>query len=120
MISIVVSVLIGLSAGSISGIIGIGGGIIIVPALILFFNLPQHLAQGTTLALLVPPIGIFAAWNYYKQGNVDIKIAALICVGFVLGSFFGSKFALNISELALRRTFSVVLMIMGIYIFFKK
>ena len=69
---------LGLLAGALSGLIGIGGGIIIVPALVFLFGLSQHHAQGTTLALLVPPIGILAAWTYYKQGDVDLKIAAFI------------------------------------------
>ena len=68
-------ILLGLVAGILSGLIGIGGGTIIVPALVLFFGISQHMAQGTTLALLVPPIGILAAWTYYRQGYVDLHIA---------------------------------------------
>jgi uncharacterized membrane protein YfcA len=74
--------LLGLVAGIISGLIGIGGGTIIVPVLVFFFGLSQHQAQGTTLALLVPPIGFLAAWTYYKQGYVNLQIAAFICLGF--------------------------------------
>jgi uncharacterized membrane protein YfcA len=79
MTNILLYLLLGLVAGSFSGLIGIGGGTIIVPALVFLFGLSQHQAQGTTLALLVPPIGFLAAWTYYKQGYVDLRIAALIC-----------------------------------------
>ena len=79
------TLLLGLLAGIFSGLIGVGGGVIIVPALVFLFGLSQHQAQGTTLALLVPPIGLLAAWTYYKEGHVDLKIAGLICVGFFLG-----------------------------------
>ena len=84
-------ILLGLVAGILSGLIGIGGGTIIVPALVLFFGMSQHLAQGTTLALLVPPIGILAAWQYYRQGYVDLHIAGLICLGFVIGGLHGCE-----------------------------
>jgi len=120
MINVLISLVIGLFAGSASGVIGIGGGIIIVPALVLFFNLPQHLAQGTTLALMVPPIGLLAAWNYYKSGHVNFKIAAVICVGFIIGSFFSSKFAIKIPEETLRKSFSIILLTVSVYLFFKK
>ena len=80
-------VLLGLVAGVLSGVVGVGGGIIIVPALIFFFGMSQHMAQGTTLALMVPPIGILAAWSYYTHGYVDIKVAVLVGVGFLLGGF---------------------------------
>ena len=84
MTNIVLYVLLGLAAGVISGLIGIGGGVVIVPALIFLFGLTQHQAQGTTLALLVPPIGLLAAWTYYKGGYVNLTMAAFICLGFLL------------------------------------
>jgi len=77
-------VIIGIFAGMMSGLIGIGGGIIIVPCLIYIFGFSQHMAQGTTLAMLVPPIGMLAAWNYYKQGHANLPVAGLLCLGFVL------------------------------------
>jgi hypothetical protein len=86
-------ILLGLAAGVLSGMIGIGGGTIIVPALVLLFGFSQHAAQGTTLALLVPPIGILAAWTYYRQGYVDLTVAGLICLGFFIGGFLGAKIA---------------------------
>ena len=105
---------LGVAAGVLAGLVGIGGGILIVPALVLVFGLDQHLAQGTTLALLVPPIGILAAWTYYKQGYVDLKIAALICAGFVLGTVFGSKIAIGLSSRTLRRVFGAVMLAIAV------
>jgi uncharacterized membrane protein YfcA len=107
-------VVLGLAAGALSGLIGIGGGIIIIPALVLLFGLTQHQAQGTTLALLIPPIGILAAWTYYKQGFVDIRIALFIILGFVAGSYFGAKFATRLNEATLERVFGVVLLLIAV------
>jgi uncharacterized membrane protein YfcA len=103
--------LLGLIAGSLSGLIGIGGAIIIIPSLVLMFGLSQHVAQGTTLALMVPPIGLLAAWTYYKQGFVDFKIAALICAGFFFGGLIGARFATDIPDQLLRKIFGIVLLL---------
>lgn len=112
--------LLGLLAGVLSGLIGIGGGVFIVPVLVFLFGMSQHLAQGTTLALLVPPIGILAAWTYYRQGYVDIKIAAFIALGFILGSLFGAKIAVSLSNDLLQKVFGVALLAISIkMIFFK-
>ncbi len=110
--------MLGLGAGALSGVTGIGGGTIIVPALIYLFGFSQHLAQGTTLALLVPPIGILAAWNYYNKGYVDIMTACLIAIGFVIGSELSSRFAIALSEQTTRRVFSVTLVIIAVHMFF--
>jgi len=111
---------LGLFAGVASGLVGIGGGLVIVPALVLGFGFSQHLAQGTTLALMVPPIGLLAAWTYYKNGHVDIKVAALICLGFFIGGFFGAQWAQTLSNDALRRVFGVALLLISLrMIFFK-
>ncbi len=107
-------ILLGLIAGALSGLIGIGGGVIIVPALIFIFGMTQHQAQGTTLALLVPPIGFLAAWTYYRQGYVDLKIAALICLGFFVGSLFGARLATNVSNVILERIFGIALLLISI------
>ncbi len=101
---------IGLAAGVVSGITGIGGGVIIVPALIFLLGMTQHQAQGTTLALLVPPIGFLAAYVYYKAGNVDLKVAGFICIGFFLGGYIGAKVSSTISDLLLRRIFGILLL----------
>ncbi|NUM81210.1 sulfite exporter TauE/SafE family protein [bacterium] len=105
---------LGAVAGVFSGLIGIGGGVIIVPALIFLCGMTQHQAQGTTLALLVPPIGLLAAWTYYKQGYVDLKIAALVCLGFILGGWIGAKFATGISNSVLEKIFGTVIILIGI------
>jgi len=112
--------LLGLVAGIFSGLIGIGGAIIIIPSLVLLFGLSQHAAQGTTLALMVPPIGLLAAWTYYKQGFVDFKIAGLICLGFFFGGLVGAKFATDIPEDILRKIFGVVLLVASLRMIFYK
>jgi len=112
--------LLGLLAGAFSGLIGIGGGIIIVPALVYIFGMSQHMAQGTTLTLLVPPIGILAAWTYYKQGYVDIRVGSLICIGFIIGGLLGSRFAVLLPDTILRRIFSVVMILIGVKMWFSR
>lgn len=109
--SVFLYLLLGLAAGIFSGLIGIGGAIIIIPCLVLLFGLSQHTAQGTTLALMVPPIGLLAAWIYYKQGFVDLKIAGLICLGFFVGGLVGAKFATEIPDEILRKIFGAVLLL---------
>ena len=101
MTSIWVCLLLGLIAGIISGMTGIGGGVIILPALIFLLGFSQHQAQGTTLAMLVPPIDFLAAWIYYKQGYVDLKIVALLCLGFIFGGLIGAKIGTGISNVIL-------------------
>jgi hypothetical protein len=105
---------LGLIAGAISGLIGIGGGVLLTPALVYLFGFTQHTAQGTTLALLVPPVSLLAAWTYYQQGNVDLKVATLIFVGFFIGGLFGAKFAINMPELWLKRVFGVAMLGLGV------
>jgi uncharacterized membrane protein YfcA len=112
--------LLGLVTGILSGLIGIGGAIIIIPSLVLLFGLSQHAAQGTTLALMVPPIGLLAAWVYYRQGFVDLKIAAFVCMGFFVGGLIGAKFATEIPDQLLRKIFGAVLFLVSLkMIFFK-
>ena len=114
MMTVLLYLLLGLIAGTLSGLIGIGGGTIIVPALVFLFGFSQHLAQGTTLALLVPPIGILAAWTYYRQGFVDLGIAAYICVGFFFGGLLGAKLATGLSNVVLERIFGVALLLIAL------
>ena len=120
MTNIALYLLLGLVAGIFSGLIGIGGGVIIVPALVILFGLSQHQAQGTTLALLVPPIGFLAAWTYYKQGYVDLKIAAFICLGFFLGGLIGARLATGLSNAALERVFGIALLLISLKMIFVK
>ncbi len=105
---------LGMVAGYFSGLVGIGGGVIIVPALVLLFGFTQYSAQGTTLALLVPPIGILAVWKYYQKGFVDIRTAIVICIGFIIGGYLGSITAVNISQDSLRKIFAATLIILGV------
>ncbi len=113
-------VLLGLVAGAFSGLIGVGDGVIIVPALVFIFGLSQHMAEGTTLALLVPPIGLLAAWTYYKEGYVDLHIAGLICLGFFFGGLLGAKFANYLSNVALERIFGVAMLLISLKMIFAK
>ena len=112
--------LLGLVVGALSGLVGIGGGILIVPALVYFFHMSQHKAQGTSLGALLAPIGIFAFWEYYKAGNADLKAAAIIAVCFAVGAYFGGAWAQNLPEQTLRKVFGVVLMLAGARMFFQR
>ena len=107
-------ILLGLLVGVLSGIVGIGGGIMIVPALVYLFHMSQHKAQGTSIVTLLAPVGILAFWEYHKAGNVDLKAGLLIALGFVVGGYFGGLWAQQIPELALRRIFGTLLVIIGI------
>ena len=116
---ILLYLVLGLLAGILSGLIGIGGGVIIVPSLIFLFGFSQQEAQGTTLGLLVPPIGILAAWTYYQQGYVNLKVAALICVGFILGGLLGAKLAVTLPSKLLERIFGIALLAIGLKMIFR-
>jgi len=111
---------LGLSAGVAGGFLGIGGGAILVPALVYLAGLTQHQAQGTTLALMVPPIGLLAAWKYYSAGNVKLSIAALVCAGFFVGGLIGATYANKIPDILLKRIFGVFLLVVGIYMLLGK
>ena len=112
--NIALYLLVGLVGGIVSGMLGIGGGIIIVPAIAFLFGLSQHRAQGTTLALMVLPIGFLAAWTYYKAGFVDLKMAAFICVGFFFGGLLGAKCVIGLPEPLLRKLFGAALLIIAL------
>ena len=109
---------IGLVAGIASGLVGIGGGVLITPALVLIVGLTQQQAQGTTLALMVPPIGLLAAWEYYQKGLVDLKIAGLICLGFFVGGLLGAKVATGLPNSVLEKLFGVTLVAIGLKMLF--
>lgn len=120
MMQLLLYLVLGLGAGVFSGLIGVGGGVIIVPALVFVFGLTQHQAQGTTLALLVPPIGLLAAWEYYQKGFVDLRIAGLVALGFFLGGLFGAKFAISLSNQTLEKIFGLVLLIISLKMIFHR
>jgi uncharacterized membrane protein YfcA len=106
--------LLGIFSGAVSGFLGIGGAIIIIPALIYFFKMTQHQAQGTSLAVLLPPIGIMAFWEYYKNGHVELKVAFFIAAGFLLGGFIGAYLAQYIPGNVLKKIFGIFLLILAI------
>jgi|ERR1700694_575089 len=106
---ILILIMIGLFAGVLSGLVGVGGGIIVVPALIYFLNFTQHQAQGTSLGLLLLPVGILAVMNYYHKGFIDIKVVGIMAIAFVVGGWLGSKVALTVSEEAVKKIFAVLL-----------
>ena len=111
---------LGLFVGTLSGTIGIGGGVLITPALIYIFGFSQHQAQGTTLALLVPPIGLLGALTYYRQGYVDIQVALLVCLGFLVGGLMGAMVAMQVPALLLRRIFGTAMMLVSLKMMFSK
>ncbi|MDD5431591.1 MAG: sulfite exporter TauE/SafE family protein [Candidatus Omnitrophica bacterium] len=111
---IFLSILTGLTAGFLSGVLGIGGGIIIIPALVYIFGLSQHQAQGTTLAAMVLPIGLLAAIKYYQAGNVKIGISLLVALGFFIGAFFGAGMVQNISDPMLKKGFGIFLAVVAL------
>jgi uncharacterized membrane protein YfcA len=117
---IVILLSVGLAAGFLSGLVGIGGGIIIVPVLVYFLGFSQHQAQGTTLFMFLLPIGIFGVLNYHKQGYVDYKTALIICSTFVFGSYFGSKFAITLDQKTIKQLFGVIIILLGCKMLFWK
>jgi len=120
MTSILIILVIGIVAGVFSGFIGIGGGLVIVPCLVYFFGMTQHAAQGTSLAMMLPPIGILAVLNYNKAGMVDWKIAAILCITFLAGSFFGSKAAISLPADTVKKIFGAVIIAVGIKMILEK
>lgn len=107
-------VFLGVAVGAFSGLVGVGGGILVVPALIYGFGFSQLTAQGTSTALLLPPIGIFAAYTYWKNGYVDVRAAALICLGFAIGGYFGAKLVVALPKETVRRVFGGFLLLVSL------
>ena len=106
-------VVIGTITGILAGMLGIGGAILMIPALVFLLGLSQHTAQGTSLAVMLPPIGILAAYNYYKAGQVNIKFAIILAIAFIIGSYFGSKIALNLPQPVLKKIFGILLLLIA-------
>jgi uncharacterized membrane protein YfcA len=119
-LSVVGGVVLGVVIGAISGLIGIGGGAFLIPALVYFYGMTQIKAQGTSIATLLLPIGVFAFWTYYKDGHVDFRLAMLIAVGFAVGGWFGGLWAQHLSEVVLRRGFAVLLVLLAAKLVFTR
>jgi uncharacterized protein len=110
---LLILIVIGIVTGAMAGMLGIGGAIIMIPALVFFMGFSQQMAQGTSLAVMLPPIGILAAYNYYKAGQVNIKFAIILAVAFLIGSYFGSKFALTLPQPLLKKIFGILLLLVA-------
>jgi uncharacterized membrane protein YfcA len=119
-VTVIILIGIGLSAGIFGGMIGLGGGVIMIPAMVYLLGLDQHTAQGTSLAVMLPPVGLLAAYNYYKAGNCDIRFAAIIAAAFFIGGYFGSRISLNIPVVTLKRIFAISLIIISLNMLFRK
>lgn len=117
---IVLLLLVGLLGGIVSGALGVGGGIIVVPALIYFLGYSQHMAQGTSIAVLLPPTGIAAAYAYYQKGYMDLKVAAILVVMFVVGAYLGSLISFEVPEKILKRIFGVFMLFVAVKMIFSK
>jgi uncharacterized protein len=118
--TVLLLIIIGLMAGVFGGMFGVGGAIIMIPALVYFLGVDQHTAQGTSVAVLLPPIGLFAAYNYYKAGEVNIWYAVIIAVAFLVGGYFGSMIALKLSGSLMRKVFAVMLILIALKMLFTK
>ncbi len=118
--SILILLILGLAAGFLSGLVGVGGGIIIVPALVYFMSYSQQQAQGTTLFMFLLPIGILGVMNYYKAGFIEFKTAAIIAVTFIAGSYFGSKMAITLDQKTVKQIFGALIILVGIKMVFWK
>jgi len=105
--------LIGVVTGVMAGMLGIGGAIIMIPAMVFLLGFSQQMAQGTSLAVMLPPIGIFAAYNYWKAGHVNIIFALVLAVAFMIGSYFGSRIALQMPQTLLKRIFGILLLLVA-------
>ena len=112
-------IFLGIAAGALSGLVGVGGGIIIVPALIYILEMNQMQAQGVSLAVLLMPVGFLGVWNYYQAGNIQFSIALLIALGFVFGSYFGSKLALQLPDYKIKFIFALVILVVAIDMLWK-
>jgi uncharacterized protein len=113
-------ILVGLIGGTLSGLTGLGGGFIMVPLLVFFFGMTQHAAQGTSLAVLLPPLGLMAFLQYYNNGHVDVRVAVLVAVGFFFGGWLGGWAAQLVPGPLLRKGFAVVMAMIAVDMFFRK
>jgi hypothetical protein len=117
---LLILIIVGILSGMLAGVFGVGGAIIVIPALVFILGFSQHDAQGTSLAFMLPPVGILATWNYWKEGHVNWKIALILSLTFVVGSWLGSQFSINMSDKLLRRLFGVLMILVAIKMIFSK
>lgn len=117
---ILILLAVGAVAGYMSGLVGIGGGLVIVPVLVYFLGFTQHAAQGTTLFMFMFPIGLLGVIQYWKMGSVDWKAAIFISFTFFIGNFFGSKTALAVDQAVLKKIFGAIIILLGIKMVFWK
>lgn len=116
---LLILVIVGLLAGALSGFVGVGGGIIIVPAMIYFMNMNQMQAQGVSLALLMLPVGFLGVMNYYKAGHIQFNYVLIMAVGFVLGNYFGSKYAMRVPEHKIKFLFALLMLYVAVQMLWK-
>ena len=116
--SVLIVILTGIAAGMLSGLVGIGGGLVIVPALVYFLGFSQHTAQGTSLMMILLPVGVLAVINYYKQGYVDMKVVWLLAIGFIVGGYFGSKIAISLPQETVKKIFAVLMILVAVKMIF--
>ncbi|MEO6489363.1 MAG: sulfite exporter TauE/SafE family protein [Ferruginibacter sp.] len=116
--TIIILILVGIAAGMLSGLVGVGGGIIIVPALVFLLGFSQKMAQGTSLGILLLPVGILAVIQYYKQGYIDVRVVLVISAAFIFGSYFGSRIALTLSQETIKKIFAIFMIIIAIKLLF--
>lgn len=116
--TIIILIIIGFATGVLGGMVGVGGGVILVPALVFILGFSQLDAQGTSLALIMFPVGLLAVVQYYKQGHVDFNIVFLLAIGFVIGSFFGSKISLSIPQQTVKRIFAILMLVIAVKMLF--
>ena len=116
--TILILLLVGIGAGMLSGLVGVGGGIIIVPALVFFLGFSQKMSQGTSLGILLLPVGILGVLQYYKQGYIDFKVVGIISLAFLFGSYFGSKIALSLPQETVKKIFAVMMILIAIKLLF--
>ena len=116
--TILIIILVGVAAGMLGGLVGVGGGIIIVPALVYFIGMSQKSAQGTSLGLIMLPVGILGVLQYYKQGHVDFRVVGVLAIGFLAGSYFGSKISLSLPQETVKKIFAFLLVIIAVKMLF--
>ena len=116
--TILIIILVGIAAGILGGLVGVGGGIIIVPALVYFIGFSQKTAQGTSLGLIMLPVGILGVLQYYKQGHVDFRVVGVLAVGFLAGSYFGSKISLSLPQETVKKIFALLMVVIAIKMLF--